>query len=103
MENRHGLVVDTMVTPADGYAEVDAALVMAERLPGGRATMGMDKYDDQRRLITGLREMADHAARRAVADHAHTAEWDRRPDDTAAWLRASVNGNGSSSKKSLAG
>ena len=57
MENRHGLVVDTMVTPADGYAEVDAALVMAERLPGGRATMGMDKYYDQRRLITGLREM----------------------------------------------
>ena len=58
MENRHGLVVDTMVTAADGYAEVDAALVMAERLPGGRVTIGMDKYYDQRRLITGLREMA---------------------------------------------
>jgi transposase len=57
MENRHGLVVDTMVTPADGYAEVDAALVMAARLPRGRVTMGMAKYYDQRRLITGLREM----------------------------------------------
>ena len=58
MENRHGLVVDTMVTPADGYAEVDAALVMAQRRPGGRITIGMDKYYDQRRLITGMREMA---------------------------------------------
>jgi hypothetical protein len=33
MENRHGFVVDTMVTPADGYAEIDAALVMLEALP----------------------------------------------------------------------
>lgn len=58
MENRHGLVIDTILTPADGYAEVDAALVMADRLPGGRVTLGADKYYDQRRLVTGLREMA---------------------------------------------
>ena len=70
MENRHGLVVDTMVTPADGYAEVDAALLMAERLPGGRATIGMDKYYDQRRLITGLREMAITP---------HVAQWPTTP------------------------
>ena len=57
MENRHGLVVDTMVTPADGFAEVDAALVMAERLPGRHVTIGMDKYYDQRRLITAMRAM----------------------------------------------
>ena len=30
MENRHGFVVDTTLTPADGYAEIDAALVMLE-------------------------------------------------------------------------
>jgi hypothetical protein len=51
-------VVDTMVTPADGFAEVDAALVMAERLPGGRITIEIDKYYDQRRLITTMRAMA---------------------------------------------
>ena len=74
MENRHGLVVDTMVTPADGYAEVDAALVMAARLPGGRATIGMDKYYDQRRLITGLREMAitPHVAQWPTTRHRHS-------------------------------
>ena len=57
MENRHGLVIDTLVTPADGYAEVDAALVMAERLPDGRVTLGMDKHYDERRLVTELRAM----------------------------------------------
>src|SRR5262249_35314681 len=30
---------------------------MAARLPRRRVTIGMDKYHDQRRLITGLREM----------------------------------------------
>jgi transposase len=57
MENRHGLVVDVMLTPADGYAEVDAALVMAERLPAGHATLGADRYYDQRRLVDGVRAM----------------------------------------------
>src|SRR5687768_215762 len=33
MENRHGFVVDALVTPADGYAEINAALVMLDRLP----------------------------------------------------------------------
>jgi transposase len=40
MENRHGLVVDTMVTPADGFAEVDAALVMASAGPAAASRSG---------------------------------------------------------------
>lgn len=75
MENRHGLVIDTIVTPADGYAEVDAALVMADRLPGGRVTLGADKYYDQRRLVTGLREMAitPHVAQWPTTKHRRSA------------------------------
>jgi transposase len=57
MENRHGLVVQTALTPADGYAEVDAALMMAERLPAGRLTIGGDRWYDQRRFVTELRHM----------------------------------------------
>jgi transposase len=34
MENRNGLLVATLVTPADGTAERDAALLLAERIPG---------------------------------------------------------------------
>ena len=34
MENRSGLVVDTEVTPADGYGERHAALTMLEAVPG---------------------------------------------------------------------
>src|SRR5688572_10993084 len=34
MENRSGLIVDTRLTPADGYGERDAALLMVEDIPG---------------------------------------------------------------------
>ena len=34
MENRNGLLVKTMVTEANGTAERDAALLMAEKIPG---------------------------------------------------------------------
>ena len=40
MENRSGLVVDTEVTPADGYGERHAALTMVEAVPGDRVTLG---------------------------------------------------------------
>jgi transposase len=43
MENRSGLIVDTDVTPADGYGERYAALAMLEALPGTRVTVGADK------------------------------------------------------------
>src|SRR2546425_6589412 len=39
IENRHGLLVQTMLTQANGRAERDAGLLMAEKIPGeiGRA------------------------------------------------------------------
>src|SRR5713101_2111537 len=44
MENRNGLVIDTQVTIATGYAERDAALEMLDRIPGdNRITLGGDK------------------------------------------------------------
>jgi hypothetical protein len=47
MQNRHGLVVDVMLTQATGTAKREAALEMLERLPGmHRATVGGDKNYD---------------------------------------------------------
>ena len=44
MEHRSGLIVDATVTPADGYGERDAALVMIAAIPGGhRITVAADK------------------------------------------------------------
>jgi transposase len=57
MENRSGLVVDTEVTPADGYGERHAALEMLEALPGGRVTLGADKAYDEAAFIAELRHM----------------------------------------------
>jgi IS5 family transposase len=58
MENRHGLVVDTRVTQATGTAEREAALVMAEGIPGQqRVTLGADKNYDTRDGVRELREL----------------------------------------------
>jgi transposase len=58
MENRHGLVVDTRVTHATGTAEREAALTMAEAIPGQqRVTLGADKNDDTRDFVRELREL----------------------------------------------
>ena len=58
MENRNGLLVRTLVTPADGTAERDAALMMAEKIPGiKRVTLGADKAYDTRDLVRELRLM----------------------------------------------
>lgn len=68
LENRHGLIVDTAVTPADGYAEIDAALTMLSALPGtGRLTVGGDKAYDRRRFVTECRHMdiTPHVAQKA--------------------------------------
>lgn len=59
MENRNGLVVDAMVTQADGKAERDAALLMAWQIPGAQpVTLGADKNYDTRALVGDLRPMA---------------------------------------------
>ena len=58
LEHRSGLIVRTHVTPADGYGERDAALVMVERVPGRhRITVAGDKAYDTRDLVAGLRAM----------------------------------------------
>ena len=58
MENRHGLLVDTMVTLADGTAERDAALLMASQIAGVKqVTLGGDKNYDTQELVRDLREM----------------------------------------------
>jgi transposase len=58
IENRHGLLVRTMVTTANGTAERDAALLMAEKIPGTkRVTLAGDKNYDTRELVRELRHM----------------------------------------------
>ena len=66
LEHRSGLIVDTMVTPADGHGERDAALVMIQRRPGPhRITVAADKGYDTRDFVAGLRAMdaTPHIAR----------------------------------------
>jgi transposase len=58
MENRNGLLVKTMVTEANGTAERDAALLMAEKIPGAkRVTLGGDKNYDTKDFVRELRGM----------------------------------------------
>ncbi|MEO5896819.1 MAG: IS5 family transposase [Vicinamibacterales bacterium] len=58
MENRTGLIVDALVTPASGTAERDASLVMMSRRPGDhRITLGADKAYDTRDHVTELRHL----------------------------------------------
>ena len=57
-ENRNGLVVSTLTTRAYGSAERDAALLMAESVPGThRVTLGADKGYDARDFTDELRHM----------------------------------------------
>lgn len=58
MDNRHGLVIDTSLTEANGRAEREAALAMAAHLPGGdkRITLGADKGYDTLDFVQGLRQ-----------------------------------------------
>ena len=54
MAHRHGLVVDPRVTQAPGTAEREAALALAEAIPGQpRVTLGADTNDATR---DGVRE-----------------------------------------------
>jgi transposase len=58
MEHRSGLVVNARVTPADGYGERDAALVMVAAVPGRhRITVAGDKAFDTRAEVAELRRM----------------------------------------------
>ena len=83
MENRHGLVVDVVLTQATGKAEREAALLMLERLPPqrGRRTLGADKGYDTRDFVRGLRRhnITPHVARnqsgRRSAIDGRTTSW----------------------------
>src|SRR5271166_2580989 len=58
MENRNGLLVQTFLTEANGRAERDAALLMAEAIPPGkRVTVGGDKNYDTQEFVRELRGM----------------------------------------------
>ena len=65
MENRHGIIVDAMLTQADGTAERDAALLMLyrqwrnrrQRARGGPLSVGADKAYDTRDFVQTVREM----------------------------------------------
>jgi transposase len=75
MENRHGLIVDTLVTPASGTAEREAALAMLGRQIGRhRATLAADRAYDAACFVTELRALnvtphvAQNTARRSAID-----------------------------------
>jgi transposase len=58
MENRNGLIVDAMLTPATGTAERDTALAMLGRQGGRhRATLGADKAYDAAGFVADLRAL----------------------------------------------
>ena len=58
MENRNGLIIDTMLTPATGTAERDAAEAMLARQAGRhRTTLGADKGYDTRDLVAAVRAL----------------------------------------------
>ena len=66
MENRNGLVVDTLVTITSGTAEREAAVMMLDQIPGrGRITVGADKGYDCKEFIEDCRDLnaTPHVAR----------------------------------------
>jgi len=74
MENRHGLVMNTRLTPATGTAEREAALALLRARPGRqRVTVGGDKNYDTHAFVQDLRALqitphvAQHTTNRASA------------------------------------
>ena len=61
MENRNGLIVNAMVTQADGHAEREAAKAMVADVrqanPEGNITLGADKGYDAAEFIKALQDM----------------------------------------------
>jgi len=61
MENRNGLIVNAMVTQADGHAEREAAKAMVADVrqvnPEGEITLGADKGYDAAEFIKALQDM----------------------------------------------
>lgn len=59
VENRNGLIAAAMATQADGMAERDAGLLLAQGLPvrGGRRTLAADKGYDSGDFVRAVREL----------------------------------------------
>jgi transposase len=61
MENRNGLIINAMVTQADGHAEREAAKAMVadarQVMPEGEITLGADKGYDAAEFIKALQDM----------------------------------------------
>ena len=82
MENGNGLVLDVLVTQANGTAERDATLVMLDRRRGSRKriTLGADKGYDTHAFIEELRQrevtphVAQHTTRRRSAIDGRTTQ-----------------------------
>jgi transposase len=79
MENRSGLIVDAMLTPASGTAEREAALDMLGRQTGRhRATLGADKGYDAQDFAAAVRALnvtphiAQNTTRRSAIDRRTT-------------------------------
>jgi transposase len=79
MENRNGLIVDAILTPATGTAERDAALTMIGRQTGRhRVTLGADKGYDVADFVADLRNLnvvphvAQNTSRRSAIDRRTT-------------------------------
>lgn len=69
MEHRSGLIVDAVVTPADGFGERYAGLEMVARVPGDhRMTVAGDKAYDDRFFVGELRHLGatPHVAQAAT-------------------------------------
>ena len=77
-ENRHGLVVEAMVTESGQRAEREAALSMLRKLRRrGPATLGADKAYQEERFVAALREQN---IKPHVAEYAPSKNWPN-------WLR----------------
>jgi len=57
MENRNGLVVDSVLTEANGLSEREAALEMLSKVPAARVTLGADKAYDVQGFVDDLRAL----------------------------------------------
>lgn len=71
VENRHGLMVNAMVTPATGTAERDAAVALVDpRLSTRRITLAGDNNDDTAVFVDALRDRTGDSACRPTYDRA---------------------------------
>src|ERR1017187_10232401 len=81
MENRNGLLGQTFLTEANGRAERESAMLMAEALPSGkRVTLGGDKNYDTQEFVRELRGMniTPHVAQNnnyATHKHPRVKRW----------------------------